>query len=193
MAEKPLTTTRRTLLGAAASLPIAALAHSAVIASEAKQSSSDSGAALDCRASLATTWTRRLARYRRLADRMKAETETGFLWKANRRYDRDRAVIKARFGSWEAALGTPEGRELGRAAFDRVARAEEAYYDRCTAPAMRAAVLVCQTPVPDLPALLSKIEVMQAHELQEEGSMPTPALELLVEDVERLVRERPRA
>jgi hypothetical protein len=117
---------------------------------------------------------------------MKAEAESGFLWKANRRYDRDRAVIKARFGSWEAALETPEGRELGRAAFDRVNRAEEAYYDRCTAPAMRAAVLVCQTPVPDLPALLAKIRVMQAHELHEEGSMPKPALELLAEDVGRL-------
>jgi hypothetical protein len=182
MAAEPLSTTRRALLGAAASLPILSLApaHAVegapAIARGARQRTNDPAA-----------WTRRLSRYRRLAVRLKAEAETGFLWEANRRYDRDRAVINARFGSWEAALETAEGRKLGRAAFDRVNRAEEAYYDRCTAPALRAAALLSLTPAPDLPALLTKIQVMQAHELQEEDALPKPALEVLAEDVEVLL------
>jgi hypothetical protein len=76
------------------------------------------------------------------------------------------------------------------AAFARVTRAENLYYDRHTAPLMRAATLLAETPAPDLPAVLAKIRVMQAHELQEEGAMEKPALGLLAEDVDRLLRNR---
>lgn len=185
MAEGPLSTPRRALLGAAAALPVVALTKP-VIASEAKQSSANSPAPLDCRASLAMTWNRRLARYRRLHARARQAAETGPLHQANRRYERDRAVLKARFGSWEEALETQEGRALGRAAFARVTRAEEIYYDRFTAPMMRSAILLATTPAPDLAALLAKIRVMQAHEMQELDTLPKPAFELLAEDVRRL-------
>jgi len=51
---------------------------------------------------------------------------------------------------------------------------------------MRAATLLAETPAPDLLALFTKIRVMQAHELQEDGALPRPAMDVLAEDVGRL-------
>ena len=171
MVIEPLSTTRRAVLGAAAALPAAALAPAAPARATA---------APDKRH-------RRLARYRRLAERTREVAETGFFRAANDLYDRERAEVEARFGSWEAAASTPEGRKLRRTIFARVAAAEETFHDRCTAPMQNAAVLLCLTPAPNLPALLAKIRVMQAQELGELDVLPRPALELLAEDVEGLI------
>jgi hypothetical protein len=171
MAAEPLSTTRRALLGAAASLPIL----SAIALSEGGSPPLDG-----------STFARRLARYRRLAARAKEAAETGFLRAANLRYGRERAEVEARFGSWEAAAATPEGRKLRRAAFRRVSRAEDAFYRVCAAPLHRAAILLALTPAPDPRALIEKIAVIQAHKLHEDGIMPRCALDVLAEDVERL-------
>jgi hypothetical protein len=173
MAAEPLSTTRRALLGAAASLPVL----SAIALREGGSPPL-----------VGSTFSRRLARYRRLAARAQHAAETGFLRAAKDLYDRDRAEVEARFGSWEAAAATPAGRKLRRAAFRRVSRAEEAFYRGCAAPLHRAAILHALTPARDPGALVEKIAVIQAHKLHEEGIMPRCALDVLEEDVERLAR-----
>ncbi|HEX8192743.1 MAG TPA: hypothetical protein VF552_07555 [Allosphingosinicella sp.] len=174
MAAEPFSTTRRALLGAAASLPIATLPAPA-IASGAEQPTP-----------ARTLWNRRLAAYRRLAARTKEAAETGFYRQANDRYEREQSALAARFGSWEAARASEQGRPLCRAAFAQVDAAEEAYYDRCTAPMQRAAVRLALTPAPDLEALLTKIHIMDEHQLDEVGHMKPPVLRVLTADLQRL-------
>jgi hypothetical protein len=138
----------------------------------------------------ATRWDSRLTRYRRLAESAKVAAETGWFRAANDRYNREIAAQNPAHP--EEGLSLSKARLEGhQAAFARVTKAENLYYDRHTAPLLRAAALLAATPAPDLPALLAKIRVMQAHELQEEGALPKPALELLAEDVESLVRWSP--
>jgi hypothetical protein len=72
MADRALSTSRRALLGAAASLPVLAIAPS-------------TAAGVGDRAE----WDRRLARYRSLAARAKAAAETGWFRAANDRYYRE--------------------------------------------------------------------------------------------------------
>jgi hypothetical protein len=134
-------------------------------------------------------WNRRLARYRRLAARTKEAAETGFFREANDRYNRERAEVEVRFGSWEAAAANADGRTLRKAIFARVAAAEEAFWTRCTHPMQKAAALLALTPAPDLPALLAKIRVMQEQQLHELEIVGRPVLEVLAEDVGRLLRE----
>lgn len=67
--------------------------------------------------------------------------------------------------------------------------AGDAYYDRFTAPLNRAVVQLVQTPAPNLPALLAKIEIIGEHELDSHDEMPCPPIELLREDVTRLGKE----
>jgi len=180
MAAQEHSSTRRRVLGAAAALPVLALVglpSPAVIASRAaaRQSSPDH-----------EIWNRRLARYRRLHARWKAEAESGTFRAANDRYNREHAELSARFGSWAAALESDEGRPLCEAAFEHLDAVENAYYDRFTAPAHRAAVLLALTPAPDLEALSTKIRVMAEHKLDEADSLERPALEVLAEDVRLL-------
>lgn len=180
MAAEPFTTTRRTLLGAAVSIPIAAL--------PAPVTGTVPGRGLSpSPAPPRTLWNRRLATYRRLAARTKEAGETGFYRQALDRYDREVAAIEQSFGGRTA----PEARRLIRAAFERVDVVEQAYYDRCTAPMQRAAVRLALTPAPDVPGLLAKIRVAQEHELDELEGMPRPVLDVLAEDVRRMTAERP--
>ncbi|HEY0012191.1 MAG TPA: hypothetical protein VGB79_04990 [Allosphingosinicella sp.] len=174
MAIEPLSTTRRALLGAAASLPIVAL-PAPTVESRAEQPTPDR-----------TLWNRRLAAYRRLAARTREAAETGFYRQANDRYEHEQAALAHRFGSWEAAHASEQGRPLCDAAFAHVDAAEEAFYDRCTAPMQRAAVRLALTPVPSLEALLAKIRIMAEHELDELGCMTRPVLAVLAHDVRRL-------
>ncbi|HEX8364559.1 MAG TPA: hypothetical protein VF603_04655 [Allosphingosinicella sp.] len=183
MAAEPFTTTRRTLLGAAAALPAIGLCEGGsrpVIASAALKPVLSEVEGQSSRAQ--AVWNRRLAAYRRLAARTKEAAETGFYRQALDRYDREVAAIKRRFGG----RTDPEARRLIRVAFERVDAVEEAYYDRCTAPMQRAAVRLALTPAPDLEALLAKIRVMHEQELAELGSMPRPVLEMLADDVVQL-------
>jgi hypothetical protein len=135
---------------------------------------------------LAARWARRLAVYRRLAARTREAAETGFFRAANDRYNRERAELEARYGSWEAAAATPEGSALRRAIFAPAAAAEEAFYDRCTKPTQRAAAHLAQTPAPELSALLAKIRVMQEQELDELEILGRSVLDVLADDVARL-------
>jgi hypothetical protein len=193
MAAEPFTTTRRTLLGAAVSLPAVALCEGGSLPVIARSAATrQSSEAHD-------TWNRRLAAYRRLAARTKEAAETGFYRQALDRYDREVAAIEQRFGGRTARLRSAhpeqassevemrvEGR-LIRAAFERVDAVEGAFYDRCTAPMQRAAVRLANTPTPNLEALLAKIRVMHEQEVDELGSMARPVLEVLAEDVELLI------
>jgi hypothetical protein len=138
---------------------------------------------------LAARWARRLACYRHFAARTKEAAETGFFRAANDRYNREHAALEARYGSWEAAGGTAEGRALRRAIFAPVAAAEEAFYDLCTKPMQQAAARLALTPAPDLPAVLAKIRVMQEQELDELDILSGSVLEVLAEDVARLGTE----
>lgn len=185
MAATEHSSTRRRVLGAAAALPVLALTGftAPVIATPdpirgARQSS------------LAhTLWNRRLARYRSLHARWTVEAESGAFRAANDEYNRARANLIARFGSWEKALRSRIGRPLCATAFARVNAAEDAYYDRFTAPLNRAVIQLVQTPAPNLPALLAKIEIIREHELESHDDMPRPPIELLQEDVKRLGKE----
>ncbi|MEA3031274.1 MAG: hypothetical protein QOG13_2599 [Sphingomonadales bacterium] len=183
MAAQELSSTRRRVLGAAVALPIVALAGlpaPAVIASRAAARQSS-----PCQA----RWNRRLARYRRLHARWKAEAETGAFRAANDEYNRARAALIARFGSWERALRSRTGKPLCAAAFARVSRAEDVYYDRSTAPLNRAAIQLVQTPAPDLLALLAKIEIIHEHRLDSDDDMRRTPIDVLREDVKRLGKE----
>ncbi|TMJ14643.1 MAG: hypothetical protein E6G94_09195 [Alphaproteobacteria bacterium] len=160
MAAPALSTSRRALLGAAAALPIAALSR-AVRAEP-----------VEAHPSLAATgeWNTRLAHYRRLAERAKVAAETGWFRTANDLYYRACAYPTA-------------GRE---SAFARLDRAEDLYWRRCTAPMQEAAVALVLTPVPHLEALRTKLGVIRAHHLNEEGSLARNCIEVLAEDAERL-------
>ena len=175
MAAQPLTTTRRALLGAAAALPIAALATPPVIASGARQSSA-----------AAEIWTRRLAHYRRLRARAKAEEETGAFRAANDRHDEAFAEITARYGNWPKALRSKTGKPLCAAASARIAAVESAYCRQYTVPLEKAALALMRTPVPDLHALRAKIEVMRDQEIDCFDGSPGDPLKVIWEDVRRL-------
>lgn len=172
-------TTRRTLLGAAATLPLAALPALAppVIAGSEETKKSNPAA---------TLWNRRLATYRRLAARWQTEGATGAYAAANEKYNRAYNELSARFGSWMEAIRSPIGEPLCRAAFAPVKVAKDAYYNDFTGPMHRAAIRLALTPAPDLPALLEKIRVIKDQELDEAASMTRPAMEVLAEDVARL-------
>jgi hypothetical protein len=185
MAALPFTTTRRTLLGAAVSWPIAALPTPVIARTPARgprQPETTEGQSSPARA----LWNRRLAEYRRLLAAKEAEEAAGAFRAASDLYDRDYAAIEARFGSWGAARDTEQGRALCHAAFAPMNAAEEAFYDDFTAPLQRAAVCLALTPAPDLEAVLERIRVMDEQELNELGSMTRPVLEVLADDVVQL-------
>ncbi len=175
MAAQSFSTTRRTLLGAAAAsvLPLP------VIARVPERGPRQSTPAHE-------QWNRRLAEYRRLVAAREAEDTAGAFRAASLLYDRRRAAIEARFGSWDAARETEEGRALCRAAFAPMNAADEAFYDDFTAPLQRAAAGLAATAPPDLEALLAKIRVMLECELDELASMTRPVLEVLAGDLEGL-------
>lgn len=183
MAEKPLSTSRRTLLGAAAALPVLTLIPSPARPEPVEGLTLPPGAA---HRGAVEVWNRRDAHYRRLAAASEEAATTGWLAAAYARYDRERAEIAARFGSPEAEAKSEAGRRQRRAAFEQVDAAEEAYWDRCTEPMQKAAVALALTPAPNLPALAAKLGVMRAHELHELPSMTRDCFEVLEEDVRRL-------
>jgi hypothetical protein len=125
------------------------------------------------------TWSQRLARYRALATTAKEAAETGWLRAANDRHNREMAAI--------AALGDAAPKAARRTAFRRIDRAEKAYWSRCTKPMQQSAALLALTPAPDFPGLLAKIGVMQEQELDELEIAGRPVLEVLAEDVQRLI------
>jgi hypothetical protein len=158
MADRALSTSRRTLLGAAASLPLLALPAAA-----------RGQACTPVPAPDAEQWTPHLTRYRALAARTKTAAETGWFRAANDTYNRacaDRTADR-------------------QAAFARVDRAENLFWHRCTAPLAAAAEALVLTPTPDLEALRVKLAVIRVHQLHEEGSMRRDCIEVLEEDVHR--------
>ena len=175
MADRALSTSRRALLGAAASLPVLALP------TPVRAEPVDALPFARARA----VWNCRLARYRRLAAETEEAATTGWFAAANACYKRELAGIAARFGSRDAAE-SDEARRLRRAAFERVDAAEEAFWERCTDPTQKAAVALALTPAPDLPALAAKLRAMRTHQLHELPSMTRNCFDLLEEDVERL-------
>jgi hypothetical protein len=185
MADRTLSTSRRALLGAAAALPLTVIARSAAT----KQSTpAASEAALDCRAAaqqqftlsdaaggvegLAMTWNARLTRYRHLFARATAAAETGWFRAANDRYNREYA---------------DPGAER-KAAFARVSRAEDLYWRRCTDPMQQAALVLIQTPPPDLEALREKIAIIRTHHLHDPDDEARDCFKVIEEDVGRLAR-----
>lgn len=184
MAAEKHSSTRRRVLGAAVALPVLALTGfptPAVIVSapdpiRGPRQSSPAHA----------TWSRRLARYRRLHARWLAEAETGAFRAANDEYNRVRAELAARFCSWQKALRSRNARPLCNAAFRRISAAEDTYYDHFTAPPNRAAIQLVLTPAPDLGALLAKIEIIHEHELDSDDDMHRPPIDVLRGDVGRL-------
>jgi len=202
MAAHEHSSTRRRVLGAAVALPILALTGLPALV-KGQSPCGDSPSSVpparglspngDCpRPSSAAQalWNRRLAHYRRLHARWKAEAETGAFRAANERYNSERAALSARFGSWEKALRSRTGKPLCAAAFARIDAAEDAYYDHCTAPMQRAAVRLVLTPAPDVHALLVKLDVIREIGLEDFETMPRPAFELVREDLERFATAR---
>ena len=163
---------RRRVLGAAALLPMAALAAPTYAHSTAADPA---------------LWERRLALYGRLVARATKAAESGWFRAANDRYARECGEIETRFGGKDAAAQSEQAQVLRKTAFRRVDRAEDAYWRRCTAPMQEAAVALVLTPAPDLASLRAKIAVIRAHDLEELEVMPRPMLELLDEDVVRLM------
>ena len=160
MADRALSTSRRALLGAAASLPLLPLSPSV-------RPERSRGAPLAADHAL---WKTNLARYRRLAARAEAAAETGWFRAANDRYYRESADPSAD----------------RKAAFARVSRAEDLYWRRCTDPMQQAAATLALTPAPDLEALRTKLALIRTHELQELDCMTRNCFEVLQEDVGRL-------
>ena len=183
MAAEPHSSTRRRVLGAAAAIPVLVLAGlpaPAVIATPDPIRGKQSIPAQ-------VLWNRRLARYQRLHAHWKFEAEQGAFRAANDRYMRERTELSARFGSWEKARRSRTGKPLCAAAFARVSAAEDAYYDRCTAPMHRALARLIRTPAPDLPALLAKLEIIREHEPDFFDDAPFHSFAMLREDVRLLI------
>lgn len=163
---------RRRVLGAAALLPVTALAAP----TSANPTAADPA-----------LWAHRLAWYDRLVARATAAAETGWFRAANDRYTRECGEIEARFGGKEAAARSEEACQLRKVAFRRMDRAEDTYWRRCTAPMQDAAVALVLTPAPDLQSIRAKIAVIRAHELEELECMTRHPLEVVSEDVARLI------
>jgi len=182
MAAQKHSSTRRRVLGAAAALPVLALAGlpAPLQGTVPERGLSPSSAAAEAR------WNRRLAHYRRLHAHWKAEAESGAFRAANDCYQQVYTQLSARFGSWEKARRSRIGKPLCAAAFASIDAAEDAYYDRCTAPMHQAATRLALTPAPDLQALRAKIEIMHRHQLETDDDLPRHPFELLGEDVGRL-------
>lgn len=180
MAVQPLSTTRRALLGAAAALPIAALAGPPL---SARAPDPIRGAQPSPAAEI---WTRRLAHYRRLHARAKAEEETGAFRAANDAYNEVFAEMTARFGTWPKARRSKTAKPLCTAAFARITAAEAAYCRQYTVPLEKAVLALVRTPAPDLHALRAKIEVMRDQEVDCLDGTPSDPLEVVWEDVRRL-------
>lgn len=163
---------RRRVLGTAASLPVlAAAAPLSGMASPAPTPPPSLSAAAR------RLWDRRLARYRRLSAETEAAGESGgWFHAANARFGRECA----------AAAGRADFEAVRRAAFVRVAAAEDAYWERCTDPMQKAAAALAGTPAPNLAALRAKIGAMRAVQLHELGRTGRDCLALLEEDVARL-------
>jgi hypothetical protein len=183
MAAERHSSTRRRVLGAAVALPVLALTGFTACA---KGTVPERGLSLPSHSAQAL-WNRRLARYQRLHGRWKAKAESGAFRAANDRYKRERAALSERFGSWEKARRSRTGKPLCAAAFALIDAAEDAYYDRCTAPMHRAAIRLALTPAPDLRALLAKLDVIRELSLEDFETMPRPAFDLVREDLERFV------
>ncbi len=172
MAGREPSISRRRILGAAAALPLAALPGEPL----GPESGPD-----------ASPWTARLNAYRRLAARARAAAETGWFRGANDLYYRLCAEIADRFGGEEAAAGSKEANRLYDQAFERLDCAEDLYWRRCTEPLEKAAIGLALTPAPDIPALRTKLAVLRAHVLDEHDRLPRPALELVDEDLRRMM------
>lgn len=182
MAAQPLSTTRRALLGAAAALPIAALAG--LPADPVMATPDPIRGKQPSRA--AEIWTRRLARYRTLHARAKAGAETGAFRAANNAYNQVFAEMTARFGSWPKALRSKTGKPLCTAAYARITAAETAYCRQYTVPLEKAALALVRTPAPDFHALRTKIEVMRDQEVDCFDGTPSDPLKVIWEDVRRV-------
>jgi hypothetical protein len=185
MAAQPFSTTRRTLLGAAAALPLAFLPtpnNSNASRRDGQQLQPSEGKP----GVSAAVWNRRLTLYRRLHARWRAEAETGAYRAANDEYEEVRQQLIARFGSWQKACRSRLGKPLCATAFAHVTSAENAYYQDFTAPMQRAIERLLSTPVPDLRGLLAKLETLLEHELESfESDVPQP-WKALISDVRRL-------
>lgn len=164
---------RPRILGAAAALPLAALPG-------------DPPGPAPAPGPAAALWSARLNAYQRLAVRARAAAETGWFRAANDLYYRQCAEIADRFGGQEAAARSEEACRLYDHAFERLDRAEQLYWRRCTAPAEKAAIALALTPAPDIAALRAKLTVLRAHALDEDGALPRPALKLVDEDLRRM-------
>ena len=170
---------RRRVLGAAAAVSVLVVGGQLPATVPASSPAADAG-------SSRRLWNRRLARYRRIAADAEEAAETGWFREANARYERQSAAIAARFGGRESARTSAEGRRLLDSAFARMSAAEDAYWERCTAPMQRAAVRLAETPAPDVAAVRAKIGVLR---LLREHGVERPRrdwLELIEEDLDRL-------
>lgn len=137
-------TTRRRVLRAAATIPFLPLTSVRAEPVEAPACPSDR-----------EVWDRNLARYQGLAARAKKTEETGWFRAANERFYRE-----------IADPGTDH-----KAAFTRMAGAENLFWHRCTAPMQEAAVALVLTPPPDLEALRTKLTIIRSHRLDEPKAM----------------------
>jgi hypothetical protein len=181
MAGREPSTTRRRVLGGAAALPVAAFLPAAALPAPALPAP-----ALPAPAEPSpdrAAWERRLGEYLRIAREAEEAAESGWFAAANARYRAEYEAVAARFGSWEAAAASPEGRRLRRAAFARVCEAEELYWDRCTEPMQKAAVALALTPAPDVAAVRDKARAMRLLQLHELDCMTRDCFEVIEEDL----------
>jgi len=185
MAAHELSSTRRHVLGAAAAFPILALTGFPAPARGTVPKRGLSPSASPAR----VLWNRRLARYSRIHARWKTEAESGAFRAANDEYNRARADLIVRFGSWEKALRSRTGKPLCTAAFAKVDAAEDAFYDRFTAPLNRTLIQLVETPSPNLSALFAKIELIHEHRLDSDDNMRRTPIEVLRDDARRLQKE----
>ena len=187
MAAHGSSTTRRRVLGAAAALPVLAFAPSTARPEpvEAGPERGRRGQSFSPEHRQARTlWNRRLAHYHRLATEAEQAATTGWFRSANDLYYREIDAIEALPAAHpDQAENEKRLQCLRRAAFKRIAKAENAYWHRCTAPMERAAVALVLTPTPDLAALAAKLAIIRAHQLHEEDGMTRDVFEVLEEDV----------
>lgn len=153
-------TTRRRVLTAAASIPFLALTPVRAEPAEAPAFHPDR-----------ELWDRNLNRYNRLAAQAKKAEETGWFRAANERF--------------YSEMADPDTDR--KAAFARMTRAENLFWHRCTAPMQEAAAQLVVTPAPDLEALRGKLTVIRSHQLYEPRSMERDWMEVLKQDLGRLI------
>lgn len=131
-------------------------------------------------------WDARVAHWRLAVVLRDADQKFGAYAKSSQTFEEESYRLKREYGGWERAQATKEGKERAKRIFASQMAGERAWYSKFVEPADDAAIALMTTPAPDVTALSLKVEVAEAHELDNHAGMPAEPIEIIRQDARRL-------